>query len=320
MKAVSLICAAAGSLLAFTAYGLADDTIFRSKDGAVVVTGGVGLMWIRADEYVFTDASSDTNLSLLNWESDNVPVFNGTARIELPRRFLIKGTVEFATGGDHYMTDYDWIEPFAKGTGPDDWSDRSQHDATELDHFWGGSVALGYQLVERDNVTLDLLGGAKYRDVQWTAWGGSYTYSYDRPRDTSGTWPDDEIGITYQQRIPSAFVGLDGSWTHGRWTFSGSVQGGFTFDAEAPDDHWARPLFFVDYIHTAPTVALAADVAYAFTDRLNVHLGVGYDEMFKTRADGDTYDPTTGETFHDENLTGASQRTFKILAGLSGRF
>lgn len=309
-----------GLVLASAAPSVAEDMVLQSKDGAVTISGGVGLMWIRAEEYVFTSPSSDSNLSQLNWESDNVPVFTGTARIELPHRFLLKGTVEIATGGDSYMTDYDWIEPFATGNGPDDWSDRSQHDATDLDHFWGGSIALGYQVVDREGFSLDLLGGAKYRDVQWSAYGGSYIYSYYRRHDTVGTWPDDQIGITYQQKIPSAFAGLDGSWVHGRWTFSGSIEGGFTFDAEAPDDHWQRPLFFVDYLDQAPTLAAAVDVAYAVSDRLNMHLGVAYDEMFQTRADGETYDPTTGQTYYDEDMTGAAQRTFRVTAGLSGRF
>lgn len=309
-----------GLLLASAAPCAAEDMTFQSRDDAVTLKGSFGLMWIRADEYVFTGPSSDTNLSLLNWESDNVPVFDAEIRIELPHDFLLKATFETATGGDGYMTDYDWIEPFATGTGPDDWSDRSQHDATDLDHFFGGSIALGYQVLEREHFSLDLLGGAKYRDVQWSAYGGSYVYSYRRYHDTVGTWPDDEIGITYQQKIPSAFIGLDGTLVHGRWTLSGSVEGGFTFNAEAPDDHWARPLFFVDYIHQAPTIAVEANVAYAVTDRVSLSLGVAYDEMFKTRADSETYDPTNGQTYYDEDLTGAAQRTVRVTAGLSGHF
>lgn len=318
MKRVAAI--GVGLMLASSTPSAAEDMVIQSKDGAVIISGGVGLMWIRAGEFVFYNQQTDTKLSELDWESDHVPVFNGAARIELPHRFLLKGTVEIATGGDGYMTDYDWIVPFATGNGSDDWSDRSQHDATDLDHFWGGSIALGYQLIDREAFNLDLLGGAKYRDVQWSAYGGSYVYSYFRRHDTVGTWPDDEIGITYQQKIPSAFVGLDGTFTHGRWTFSGSVEGGFTFEAEALDDHWQRPLFFSEDLHQAATIALSGKIAYAVNDRLNLHVGGSYDEMFETRSDAETYDPTTGLTYYDENLSGASQRTFRVTAGLSGRF
>jgi outer membrane protease len=223
-------------------------------------------------------------------------------------------------GGDGYMEDYDWIAPFATGTGPNDWSDRSQHDATDLDHFWGGSIALGYQLVDRDAFSLDLLGGAQYRDVKWSAYGGNYIYSYRSRHDSIGSWPDDQISISYRQKVPAAFAGFDFAWTSGRWTLSGSAQGGFTFAAQAIDDHWQRPLFFSEDVKTAPTVALSANIAYAISDRFNVNLGASYDQVFMARSNSTTYDPTTRRTYYDEELSGAGQRAFKLSAGLTGRF
>lgn len=315
-----LATAAALAAISSAMPAMADEIRYQNPDKTVTVTGGVGLMWIRADEYVFTSTANDDMLSYLQWESSAVPVFDGEVRIDLPGRFLLKGTVEIATGGDGYMVDYDWISPFARGTGPNDWSDRSQHGATDLDHFFGGSLALGYEIVQSETLTLGLMGGAQYRDAKWTAYGGDYVYSYYRRHDTSFTESNDVRVISYQQKIPAAFLGIDLKSTHGRWTLSASAKGGVTIGATALDDHWQRPLFFKEAVDAGPTLALAADISYALSDSFNVNIGASFDQVFKARSDSETYDPIRNMTYYDPGLSGAGQRTFKLKASLSGKF
>lgn len=311
---------ALGLSLAFSGLATAAERKVEAGDSSFSLSGSVGLMWIKAGEYVYYGPDTDRKLSQLDWESSNVPVFEGTVRIELPKRFLLKAGIEVAAGGDGYMTDYDWIEPFTFSDGPDDWSHRSQHDTTNLDHFWGGSLALGYRVLERDGFNLELLAGGKYRDTQWSAYGGDFIYSTKGFRDTVFSNPEDVIGITYRQKIPSAFVGLDAALVHGPWTLTGSAAGGLTIGAVALDNHWQRPLIFREDLDSAATLALAADVAYALTDRVSLHLGGGYDEMFKTRSDSATFDPKANSISYSQGETGASQRTFRVTTGFSGRF
>ncbi len=296
--------------------------------GGITLSGGVGIIGLEGREYVFAGTGSTNVLSLLVWQSV-APVLTTGLEVTLPDGWTIAGKAQVAMGGDSYMEDYDWINTAPGFTNYefDNWTHRSQHPDTNLDWYFNGSIALGFDIAVDDEVTVNLNGGFKYSDVQWAAVGGSFVYSTlaDGYRGDVGTFPN-EPGITYRQQFPALFLGMDYEVTQDQWTFGLSAQGGLTFQAVARDNHWMRDpaplgLLFVDTLQIAPTAALSASAEYAATDHLHVFLGGTLDKVFLARGDIDQYDNNTGVlmgTFPD--AAGAELLAASVSAGVKGSF
>src|SRR3546814_9973093 len=92
------------------------------------------------------------------------------------------------------MEDYDWFQP------GNDWTDRSRHFDTDLDHYLMIDIAGRFDRLRWEDGRLGLLGGVRYTDVQWTAYGGDFVYTATTFRDTVGSFPAGERGITYRQQ------------------------------------------------------------------------------------------------------------------------
>jgi len=293
------------------------DLSVSPEEGIIQLTGGIGLVSMTANEFVF-DGGWTT--SQLIWESLNVPVATVGLSTKLSDGWTVAAKAEAGLGGNSSMADYDWLTPYVAANGPDDWTHRSLHPDTRVDHFMRGSLVVGRDMQLGDRFTINLNGGFKYTDVQWTGYGGSYIYSVGGFRDSSGNFVDGQAGITYRQMLPMAFVGADATADFDKLVLTAGAQGGFTFAGQAVDDHWLRDLRFVDNMYVAPIVALSANAQYGFSDNAALFVAASLDKMFTTRADTSVINTNTNATSFYANAAGADFVSVSISGGLTGSF
>ena len=139
-------------------------------------------------------------------------------------------------------------------------------------------------------------------------------------RDWTGSFPDGEPGITFRQKFPAAFLGLDGEIKQDQWTFGGSVQAGLTFGASDIDNHWMRDLVFDDTLGSAPMVALEANAAYALDERTSLFVTGTYDKIFTARGDTTATDTITDDSDTELDVAGGDFGAASISVGIKGSF
>lgn len=298
-------------------FSSAPSVTYSSPDETVRINASIGAMYLEGNEKVM---NGNYTVSHLIWQSWT-PVLRGGVDFAFGGGFSASVEASVAGFGTSDMEDYDWL------LGDDtfnNWSHRSQHPDTHLDHYFTGAAALGYDLVNDATAVVRVHGGFKYTDVQWTAHGGTYLYSTGGGfRNTPGTIPDGVAAITYRQQLPELFIGIDGEEQYGDFTVGGLLRGGVTFLGVATDNHYLRvpPLRFVDTLHVAPTMTVGASLGYALGPNAELTLAARYDHVFEQRGDIKQYNAATGAligSFVDS--AAAALRSAELTAGIKGSF
>lgn len=288
---------------------------YASPDNGLRAGASLGVIYLEGNEKVLV---GNYTLSHLIWQS-TAPVLRGSIDADIANGFSISAEGSVAGFGGSYMEDYDWTkgdDTFAN------WSHRSQHPDTSLDHYFTGAATLGYDLVRDDTARIRAHGGFKYSDAQWTAYGGTYLYSSSGGfRDRPGSIADGVAAATYRQQFPELFLGVDGEEDYGNFRVGGLLRGGVTFLATTTDDHWLRNLRFLDSLYMAPTITAGVDMGFALGENAELTLAARYDHIFEQRGDTDYFNIATGApTGGVGNAAGGGLRSGEITAGLKGSF
>lgn len=287
---------------------------YRFSNETLQLRAGVGAVFIGGDEYVF---ASDRTLSHLLWQS-SAPVMRGSVDVKLGNGISVSAGGAVAGYGTSYMEDYDWLVPTNNF---DDWTHRSQHPDTNLDHFFAGEVALGYDLVQLSDANVRMHAGFKYTDVAWSSYGGSYIYSVNGFRDRVGNFADGEPAIAYRQRLPELFVGVDGEEQYGKLRVGGLLRGGLTVMGNAIDNHWMRDLRIEDNFRVAPTFSAGVDASMSLGRAAELFVAARYDQHFQMRGKAEYIDTGTGAVVAaGDDIAGAGLKTLDLTIGFKGRF
>lgn len=293
--------------------GVASSALLATGAFGAGLSVNVGVIDILANEYVW---ESDWKVSQLIWET-HAPVLTFGLAFSV-NRFTVDADLSIAFSGNSHMEDYDWLEPYVVANGPDDWTHQSIHPDTNLALYLQAGVTIGFDIVSRDRLSVNLNGGFRYTDVMWDALGGSYTYSVGGFRDTVGDLPDGQPSISYRQQWPVVFGGIDLQAMHGSWTFAATVQGGVTVGPIATDDHWLRDLRFIDTPYRAPVIHVGVRVENAVTETFSIFVEGSFDKIFEARADTSWFAISTGNPQGGcLDCAGAGFRSFSVGIGLS---
>jgi outer membrane protease len=281
--------------------------------------GSIGIASIKGQEHVYAGTSGTQNLSLLVWEgSAPVASLDGKARFD---GWTLRGHIEAALPGGAKMTDYDWIPPYNTGYGMDDWSDRSI-SPTSLDWYWTGDIALGRDLPINDALTVNVNGGFKYTDAQWTAVGGTYIYSTGGFRNDIGVIPD-VPAVRYRQQLPVLFAGVEATVNDGAWNLEAGGRAGLIIYGQARDDHYLRvpPRYTIDQMSWGQMLSADAKLGYAFNDHLSAFVEGSYEKTFAAHVPKE-YRKISDGTFllPTFNIGGGELDVATIKAGLKGNF
>lgn len=283
----------------------------------VTVSVETGIETIKAEETVFQDGRK---ISHLDWKSENLMVLRGTLAIDVAPDWTVSvsGKKGLSRGGE--MVDYDWMEPFYQNGSKSGWSHRSIHPNTRLDHYYGGSVELNRKLVENGSASLSAGIGAQYTDVKWTAYGGSYIYSYETFRDQEGSFNPTEAGITYRQKIPVLYASLNGSQKWDNWTLSAGLKAGGTVKLKDEDDHWVRSLRYDRTFGVSPMLGANLDLGYDLTASSSLYLSGKIEKTKFKRGDTTVRQTSTGQSAAATNAAGGGFDSLSIGLGIKTRF
>lgn len=295
----------------------ASDLLASSADGAAWLSGGVGLMNIEAHEYVYLGSNK---ASQLDWDTSGVVVYTASAGVSLERNWYVKGKLDVGFGGDGHMVDYDWVPGFAIDQSKNGWSDRSIHPNTRLDYYFSGAIEIGRDIFTDETSSVSVGGGFKYTEVRWDAFGGSYIYSDGGLRNDIGELPTGLKGISYKQKIPTIFVGFDGSTSFDRLTLSGGIKGGMTLGIDDQDDHWLTETRVFGSMKPAPVLMLNAAVDFQLTDTASLYFSGNLENVFRKRGDMNSIDTTSGNATLYKSAAGASIKTISLQMGFRARF
>jgi outer membrane protease len=293
------------------------DNLLASTPDDFWLSGGVGLMNIEAHEYVYL---GNNKASQLDWDTDGVVLYTASAGADLGADWHVKGRLDLGFGGNGHMVDYDWVPGFAVNQSKDGWSDRSVHPDTRLDYYVSGAFEVGRNIFTDESSNVSVGGGLKYTEARWQAFGGSYIYSDGGVRNDIGELPDGLKGISYKQKIPTIFLGFDGSTSFDHLTLSGGVKGGMTLGIDDQDDHWLTETRVFGGMNAAPVLMLNAAIDYQLTETASIYLAGNLETVFRKRGDMNSIDTATGKATLYRNAAGASFKTISLQMGLRARF
>lgn len=296
----------------------ADPVDYTSADRELSFVGGVGYVWLKADEVVY--GPEGDRLSHLFWKT-HAPVLTGSVRAEFAPRWKIMGNAVVALSASGDMKDYDWFGPYFKSYDFDDWTHRSASE-TSLDRYVNVDVAVGRDFDLSDAAQINLHAGFKYANVKWTAYGGSFVYSRTGFRQDIGSYPDGLRGISYEQRLPTLFAGAEASAKAGRLTFTGLVRGGITVGVTDTDHHWRRGLRFEEPFDAVPFLSLGGKVDYAVSEAMSLQISAGYERYFPSKGDPTVYSISSGAELLParKDEAGLAFQAFTLSAGLKLSF
>lgn len=278
---------------------------------------GIGQSRITADELVY---DGDDRISRLTWTS-RVPVLSAGARYALPQGWELGGRLVTALGDDGYMADYDWLRPWASGSGLNDWTHRSQHPATDLRRYLDVDVTIGRQVASPGGVDIGLHAGLKYTEASWRARGGSFVYSEFGFRDAIFDLPDSELGIDYLQRHKAIYAGAEARYREGAWQVAGLLRAGVSVQPREVDLHWQRDLRFDHSIGAQPYLSLGLSGSYDLRENLTLGVEASWQRFFERRGDARISDIRDG-TFYldDRDSIGGELTTANVTVSLTSRF
>jgi outer membrane protease len=280
-----------------------------------LLTFGVGHLQASANEVVYGGPGpGDGKLSELNWKTEHAVTLQiGVTRNLLPRIDLFaNGTYGYEANSD--MVDTDWLGFDAN------WTDRSRHPDTSLEHYFQGEVGLSWLAWDRGPWQLFLRGGFRYTDIAWAAHGGSYVYSTFPPftfRDQQGDFPNGALGIAYRQKIPGVFLGPQFSCALGRLTLRGGGLAGMSISPSDRDRHWAAGSIFVEEFDQQVFFGGNVGLDYKLENALTLFFEGVYDKFPLMKGSSQFTDLATGETqLEGGAAAGASLETWQIRGGV----
>jgi omptin len=276
----------------------------------------LGAGWLTGQSHEFVYDGGD-KISELIWDLNHAYVLNAdlAVRIMPALRLNMRGSL----GGhiDAYMEDYDWL---GLDYGVTDWTHRSWHDDTELDHFARFDLGLQYDFLQNDILALGLLLGARFTGIQWSAYGGSYIYTSDPEtefRDLEGTISDDLLAITYQQNWAVPYLGIAAAIDTGKLRISGSLIGSALAYGSDDDDHWLRSLHFFDDFDRTNYVGASAEFSYRYGNHYQVFLAASAERFFHTHGDTTLTDLLSGASaYYAGDTSGGDHENLQVSVGL----
>ena len=110
---------------------------YTSPDDTVRINAGIGAMYLQGDEKVMNGNYTAQPPDLADAQT---PVLRGSVAVDFGGGFSASVEGSTAGFGNSYMEDYDWL----RGDDTfDNWSHRSQHPDTHLDHYFTGAAVAG---------------------------------------------------------------------------------------------------------------------------------------------------------------------------------
>lgn len=285
---------------------------------AVRFTLGVGAGYLTGEstEIVYWPELNNHKASELTWNIDNLYMIGVSGVLEVGSRLSFNFDGWFkATDGEGSMDDYDWLTPGA------DWTHWSHHEDTDVTDASIIDVSVNYSFFRAQNAVLIGIVGYKRDNFGWVAKGGDFVYSSGGFRNSTGSFPDGELGISYEQTLESFYggIGFSAEFTNkfrlaGRIIYSPFVQG------EATDYHHMRNLVTYDDFDDGDLIAFDITGTFGFTEHLGLEVGFSYQSYDTMQGDGEWHFNDEGVVVDYDDGSGMDQSSMTISTSLQYTF
>jgi len=251
---------------------------------------GLGYLSGQAHEYVYWPNEGGHTASELTWDIDSVYMFGIGASIRPLSWLNVNADLWFnIVDGDGYMEDFDW--QMVGRT----WTDKSTHVNTDVTAAVMFDVNVEMAMFSTDTVSLNGIVGYRHDTFKWEARGGSYIYSINGFRDFSGTFPQDELGITYEQSFDVPYVGIGFNGDFDRIHIAAKITGSLFVSGEATDQHHTRNLVTYDDFSGESMLAFDISLGYDITETLGVTASFAYEKYETMSGDSEWHFNDLGE-------------------------
>ena len=267
-----------------------------------------GKMTGEANEYVMDGSRI---LSRLIWKIDSVNMAGGGIIWEPSDSLSITADLWLKTAdGESTMDDYDWLDEDS------DWTHWSHHDNTAVTKgsIFDLSAAFTPERFIKRQFKFRPVLGYKRTNFEWQARGGTYIYTKDTFRDTEGTFPDNQLGITYEQTFHTPYAGFDIEIPAGILLIGTRMTGSFAVFGKAVDHHHLRDLVTTAYFYWGDMFSL--DMKAGFKLGQNIKFTGEYNYMYFGSLRGNSAYNQSGTITVYENIEKADLETFMLSFSL----
>lgn len=288
------------------------------ESSAVRFTLGVGAGYLSGEskELVYWPQTNNHKASELTWEIDNLYMVgvNGVLEVGDWLSFNFDGWFK-ATDGDGTLDDYDWQVPGST------WTDWSHHEDTDVTDGSIIDLSANFSFFRTHKVILTGILGYKRDNFGWDAKGGDYIYSNSGFRDSQGSFPAGEVGISYEQTLESFYggVGFSADFTD-RFTLAGRVIYSPFVQGEATDHHYMRNLVTYDDFEDGDLIAFDITGTFGLTEKLGLLIGFSYQSYDTMQGDSEWRYYDQGVVVNYDDAGGMDQTSIMLSTSLQYTF
>ena len=285
--AAALVAFAPAPARAMHATGQPGPGSFQTTGALVSFSLGasVGMIEGTASELAFSyPYGKKFKLSELTWDLKDVVMAGLHGSMGIGRRFRLNlGVWSALTEGNGMMVDRDWLyaPSVAAYLEPNDhnWTHESQHPDTSLDKGMIVDTNANVMALQAGPFSLHGILGLKHDTWKWSARGGTYVYSSEGFRDTTGSFPAGAQVITYEQQYLIPYVGVRANGTWSAFLIESHLLYSPVVSASDSDYHVLRGVLFEGDFAGGTYVGVGLNATWAFTRHWSTTLGVEYQSI-----------------------------------------
>ena len=244
-----------------------------------------GRMTGEGNEYVVI---TDRTLSKLIWKIDELYMAGGGFNYQISSGKEISADLWLKTqDGQSTMDDYDWM---IDGL---DWTHWSHHDDTIVTKAGIFDISYKYTPLyfREKHIKFKYIAGYRLTDFEWEARGGSYIYTPGDPpnsdffREDVGTFPDNQLGITYEQIFHTPYIGLEIDTTAGIFFLNSKLSASYAVFGKAIDQHHLRDLVTRAYFYWGHMISADISAGVNLNSRISLSAAGSYMKYGGLRGD-----------------------------------
>lgn len=288
---------------------ISSDTSFQAEVFAGYLTG-------QSREYVYNVPGDRSKLSQLNWRINGALVLGGRLSYQPLDWLTLRGSGWASVSSRNSMDDFDWLFGY---NGFNSWSDWSHHEQTKMPTAVQTDVGVAGEFWRRSGASLSALGGYRFQEMKWNAYGGDFVYSSTGFRNEVGSFPDNELGISYKQWWHTPYLGIGTRYSFSSFALSAELIGSPFVFVGARDNHVGSTLFIDDFSPTS-MVGVSVGAEYAMTERVSFRAKVEYQKFFQAYGGTEVIDYANSEYLRlPKPAGGADHESLLLSLGVMGK-
>jgi len=255
----------------------------------------------RAREIIYNEENASGKNSEIFWDIAGAYIVGGSLTAHLFEKLKIGVNGWAPVTSKNTMDDYDWYPKH------NDWMLWSHSPDTKLRHAYMFDARAAFELLTTKDTAkihsaLDIIGGYKWLNAAWTAYGASYVYTSENGfRDIVGVFPDGQAGISYEQWWSAPYIGLGGKFGIEHFTLSAEIIKSFWAKGHSYDTHHRRSVYIQNFFTRGNMFGVNFEINYDINSNIAIFTRFNYEKFSEVKGEGiwnqgeEGVDPVTHE-------------------------